>query len=253
MNKVSRDIFKKVSLHGNIRGLTIDPTEYLDSNTSLLEDFSHRSLFSAIKELKSVRCRRELDNALANSALLLHRSLSAFWIFIEKETSHVLHEFNNGLPGLIQADFKKAALLACHKHFTDDDRFEEENASFNWISMSFGLSSYCERNACFLCIPKSENPLSPDQLNAKFLLPYIHATFNNALYHENTDNVIKISSRQKQIAEWMAKGKTNQEIALILSVSQFTIKNHIANIYEKINVVNRAQAIKKLMYLHIIN
>jgi len=41
------------------------------------------------------------------------------------------------------------------------------------------------------------------------------------------------------------KGKTNQEIALILQISLFTVKNHLQRIFRKLDVLNRAQAVGK--------
>jgi DNA-binding CsgD family transcriptional regulator len=49
--------------------------------------------------------------------------------------------------------------------------------------------------------------------------------------------------------EWICKGKTNQEIGLILDISAFTVKNHVQRIFRKLDVVNRAQAVSKMEYL----
>jgi DNA-binding CsgD family transcriptional regulator len=41
-------------------------------------------------------------------------------------------------------------------------------------------------------------------------------------------------------------GKTNSEIAMILHLSTFTVKNHMRRIYKKLDVLNRAQAVGSL-------
>lgn len=57
---------------------------------------------------------------------------------------------------------------------------------------------------------------------------------------------IDLSGREREILEWVALGKTNEEIGSILNISAFTVKNHLQRIYRKMNVLNRAQAIAKL-------
>lgn len=52
-----------------------------------------------------------------------------------------------------------------------------------------------------------------------------------------------LSERETQIMAWVAMGKTNSEIGSILSISGFTVKNHLQRIFQKLNVSNRAQAV----------
>ncbi|MES2634785.1 MAG: XrtB/PEP-CTERM-associated transcriptional regulator EpsA [Pseudomonadota bacterium] len=55
-----------------------------------------------------------------------------------------------------------------------------------------------------------------------------------------------LSGRERQIMSWVALGKTNPEIGSILSISEFTVKNHMKNIFCKLDVTNRAQAVSTL-------
>lgn len=52
-----------------------------------------------------------------------------------------------------------------------------------------------------------------------------------------------LSKREEEILRWVAAGKTNWEISIILSVSLNTIKFHLKNIFQKIGVENRWSAI----------
>jgi transcriptional regulator EpsA len=52
-----------------------------------------------------------------------------------------------------------------------------------------------------------------------------------------------LSARELEVMEWVRMGKTNPEIAIILSLSTFTVKNHMRRIYRKLDVLNRAQAV----------
>ena len=41
-------------------------------------------------------------------------------------------------------------------------------------------------------------------------------------------------------------GKTNAEIGIILSISAFTVKNHMQHIFKKLDVYNRTRAVSKM-------
>lgn len=57
------------------------------------------------------------------------------------------------------------------------------------------------------------------------------------------DKIAKpMSSRELDILRLVAKGKSNHEIAELLFISPFTVKNHVHNILKKLKVKNRMQA-----------
>jgi DNA-binding NarL/FixJ family response regulator len=56
-----------------------------------------------------------------------------------------------------------------------------------------------------------------------------------------------LSGREQDVLKLIAEGKTNQEIALELLLSQNTIKYYLQNIYRKLHVNNRTEAAR--MYL----
>lgn len=53
-----------------------------------------------------------------------------------------------------------------------------------------------------------------------------------------------LSTREREIAQLLYEGKNNNEIADILFLSTNTIKVHASNLYKKLGVSNRVQAIK---------
>ena len=54
-----------------------------------------------------------------------------------------------------------------------------------------------------------------------------------------------LSTREQEIVRWITEGKTNAEIAAILGISSFTVKNHTQRIFRKLNVNNRTKAVAK--------
>ena len=55
-------------------------------------------------------------------------------------------------------------------------------------------------------------------------------------------NVLDLSVRELEVLEAICKGKTNLDIAAVLDISPFTVKNHVQRIFRKIGVTNRTQA-----------
>ncbi|WP_172597597.1 helix-turn-helix domain-containing protein [Sulfuriflexus mobilis] len=62
-----------------------------------------------------------------------------------------------------------------------------------------------------------------------------------------------LTDRETQVLEWATKGKTAWEIATILSISERTVKFHLSNIYQKLDVVNRQQAVARAVAYQICN
>jgi NarL family two-component system response regulator LiaR len=63
---------------------------------------------------------------------------------------------------------------------------------------------------------------------------------------------LELSKRELEILDLMAQGHSNQEIAEKLFVSLSTVKTHIQNIFEKLDVKRRTQAVEKAKRLNII-
>ncbi|MEO6824244.1 MAG: LuxR C-terminal-related transcriptional regulator [Nitrosospira sp.] len=55
-----------------------------------------------------------------------------------------------------------------------------------------------------------------------------------------------LSNREIEILNCVKIGKTNSEIATVLGISIFTVKNHLQNIFKKLDVYNRIQAVSKI-------
>ncbi|MBI3043024.1 MAG: hypothetical protein HYY78_09390 [Betaproteobacteria bacterium] len=62
-----------------------------------------------------------------------------------------------------------------------------------------------------------------------------------------------LTSREREILDWIYRGKSNIEIGMILKISPLTVKNHVQKILRKLDVVNRTQAVGKALALRILN
>ncbi|MDZ5471685.1 response regulator transcription factor [Bacillus sp. 31A1R] len=65
-------------------------------------------------------------------------------------------------------------------------------------------------------------------------------------YGKHDENKINLSKRELQVLKCIANGLTNQQISDKLYLSIGTIKNYVSNLYIKLDVSNRNEAIRKI-------
>jgi DNA-binding NarL/FixJ family response regulator len=58
--------------------------------------------------------------------------------------------------------------------------------------------------------------------------------------NSNPDDAL--TKREIEVLKLIAEGLFNKEIAYMLAISEKTVKNHVSNIFKKINVSDRTQA-----------
>ena len=63
---------------------------------------------------------------------------------------------------------------------------------------------------------------------------------------------LELSKRELEILGLLAQGHSNQEIAAKLFVSLSTVKTHIQNLFEKLDLKRRTQAVEKAKRLNLI-
>ena len=77
---------------------------------------------------------------------------------------------------------------------------------------------------------------------------YIQASLipalNNRLANRDIDKdkIDSLTSREMEVLIQVANGMFNKEIAINLNISERTVKNHVSNIFKKIDVSDRTQA-----------
>lgn len=61
------------------------------------------------------------------------------------------------------------------------------------------------------------------------------------------DPLTLLSPQEKRVLGLIAEGRTNKEVASDLGLSEKTVKNYVANVFDKLNVTRRAQAVALLV------
>jgi len=100
-------------------------------------------------------------------------------------------------------------------------------------AMSSGAAAFVSRSAATDVLVQS----CVDVANGKMIFPYLD------IRELRTDPISTLSRKERDILDALAEGLTNKELAARLGISTNTVKFHLSNIFDKLSVKNRAQAI----------
>lgn len=77
-----------------------------------------------------------------------------------------------------------------------------------------------------------------------YIQPKLIPALNNYLVKKDNDNEVlnSLTKRELEVLKLLSVGSFNKDIAETLGISERTVKNHISNIFKKINVSDRTQA-----------
>lgn len=64
------------------------------------------------------------------------------------------------------------------------------------------------------------------------------------LKSNSKDNGVQLTTRESEVLAHIVEGYSNAEIAFQLSISKFTVKNHVSNILGKLGVNSRTEAVR---------
>jgi DNA-binding CsgD family transcriptional regulator len=69
----------------------------------------------------------------------------------------------------------------------------------------------------------------------------------DALLFEETRDELGLTARESEVLAWVARGKTNPEVAEILWVSPTTVRKHLETVYAKLGVHTRTAAVTRFL------
>ncbi len=98
----------------------------------------------------------------------------------------------------------------------------------------------------FLCLYSTSEVLQARHKKIiRFILPHILTGISRLNLISNQFLESGLTTREQEVLQWIIKGKDNWTISKILEVSERTVKFHTSNIYKKIGVSSKAEAICK--------
>lgn len=119
------------------------------------------------------------------------------------------------------------------------------NRGYTFIAISHGS----EIGILTLCLDKRETGLSSlinkNEAAIQFCLIKHHEQYRQlytqCLSAKSETKLKNLSCREKEVLYWIARGKTYSEAAIILGITERTIKFHVANIKQKLDVHSSRQ------------
>jgi DNA-binding CsgD family transcriptional regulator len=72
---------------------------------------------------------------------------------------------------------------------------------------------------------------------------------DGALLLEEKHDGIHLTAREREVVSWVARGKTNAEVAELLWLAPSTVRKHLENVYAKLGVNTRTAAVARFLGL----
>lgn len=210
----------------------------------LLRGFGEGALDYIVKPIRPAEVLARIEvhltqtrNLLRAERLLAHGDFAAMTlddngkiVWLTSAAEQWLSAFNSrqGLQTESKIDdFLPASMLTWFQ------QWQQRNVSINNEADGFELApgfsvriSRCQQPGEFLLLLQQETlPWSPESLRES----------------------LKLTFREAEILMWIARGKTNKEIGIILDTSPRTVNKHLEHIFEKLGVSTRAAAVAMVL------
>lgn len=108
-------------------------------------------------------------------------------------------------------------------------------------SVEIGVDGYVLKDSdstvlkkAIFCVNRGESFIQPE------LTPILKVKLEEK--ENRTEEEDALTKREIEVLKLLAEGLFNKEIAYMLAISEKTVKNHVSNIFKKINVSDRTQA-----------
>lgn len=194
----------------------------LASCTNSHEGFRCDATFASAAEALREIPPRAVDLALANHDLPAEAGMACF------------EELQRVLPGLV---------VLSYSVFADADQLFKSTPGGAAVYMLKRTSS----SRIFEPIANLSGPVTHEQV-ASHVRNYFHQLSGMLPSGPPFWKLAKLTPREQEILELLSKGDLVKEIAGALGISNWTVQGHVKNIFEKLKVHSRTEAVVK--YLH---
>jgi len=132
-----------------------------------------------------------------------------------------------GIEGLLSLKKNFPALPIVIVSAYDDDKLIQN-------AMQFGASGFIPKN---LDMPEMAQAIT-EILEGELWFPQISEKSQNS-----TEQFNQLTTTQIKVLTLLKEGKPNKEMANLMNITEATVKAHLTEVYRKLNVTNRTQAV----------
>ncbi len=111
--------------------------------------------------------------------------------------------------------------------------YAENTGDLPRLAMSAGAAAFAPRSSA----PEALLETCADVAAGKMVFPFLDVR------ELQSDPIQRLSRKERAMLDALSKGLTNRELSAELGITINTVKFHLSNLYEKLSVKNRAQAI----------
>ena len=108
-------------------------------------------------------------------------------------------------------------------------------------ALDYKCNGYVLKNSDFSILKDAIDSVEKNEI---YVEPSLTVMLNSSLARRDVKKsmIDSLTKRELEILKLIAQGLFNKEIAAMLNISERTVKNHISNIFKKIDVSDRTQA-----------
>lgn len=222
------------------------------NNMACIEDIDRMldiiNIVSPFKTCAIFKVEINSNNKIINYKKIKHRAESKFW---ENYTTCEFMEIDPIMAQSIEysKSIKWKDIYASYRN--KSNQLEklitsiEDNNLQNGITFAFNNRDSPNIFVIFSLCMKSLNYDEALIHRLEVLLPHAYRSIQRLSPPENNDDSLlkNLTTREREVMKWVTQGKTSWETGKILSITERTVKFHLNNTYQKLNVTNRTQAI----------
>ena len=205
-----------------------------------------RGPFRAVLPHESVVCMELGGRGDARQVAFLHHTL------MDTATTDLLCHPKLGLAARLTELYPGRTQLCrtVEAHALDGLLGREFCAAGQLRNAVFHRTNFLSGAAYFIVLVNvAEDRIERCQQVFKLLSSHLKMALSRAIAANEHRGATALTAREMEILRWMAAGSSNREISAVLGISAITLKNHIAKIYRKLDVQNRADAIAQALRL----